>query len=81
MADGRHRSDRVAAEFGSRLYIARRERGYSQEELGSRAGLHRTEVGMLENGQRLARVDTLLKLAQALECDPSRLLHGIEVPA
>lgn len=49
----------------------------SQEELGTLAQLHRTEIGMLEHGTRLARVDTLMKLAGALEISPSELLEGI----
>jgi transcriptional regulator with XRE-family HTH domain len=31
-----------------------------------RAGLHRTEIGLLERGARVPRIDTLLKLAAAL---------------
>jgi transcriptional regulator with XRE-family HTH domain len=49
----------------------------SQEELGARAGLHRTEIGMLEQGTRLARVDTLMKLAGSLSVSPMELLEGI----
>jgi transcriptional regulator with XRE-family HTH domain len=50
----------------------------SQEELGALAGLHRTEIGMLEQGARLARVDTLMKLAGALGISPTVLLEGIK---
>jgi transcriptional regulator with XRE-family HTH domain len=50
----------------------------SQEELGALAALHRTEIGMLENGTRLARVDTLMKIAGALAVSPSELLEGID---
>lgn len=49
----------------------------SQEELGGLAGLHRTEIGMLEQGTRLARVDTLMKLAGALSISCFELLEGI----
>ena len=50
----------------------------SQEELGNLASLHRTEIGMLEHGTRLARVDTLMKLAGALSVSPLELLEGIQ---
>ena len=50
----------------------------SQEELGALASLHRTEIGMLENGTRLARVDTLMKIAGALAVSPTELLEGID---
>lgn len=64
--DGR-RVDRQAAErIGRNVFMARRRAGFSQEELGALAGLHRTEVGMVEKGERLPRVDTLLKLAASL---------------
>jgi len=75
--DGRIRSEEVAVKFGRNLFRCRRRAAMSQEELGNLASLHRTEIGMLENGTRLARVDTLMKLAGALSIDPSELLEGI----
>jgi transcriptional regulator with XRE-family HTH domain len=75
--DGRIRSEEVAVKFGRNLYRCRRRAAMSQEELGNLASLHRTEIGMLENGSRLARVDTLMKLAGALSIDPRELLEGI----
>ncbi len=45
--------------------------------LGFAAGLHRTEVGILERGERKPRIDTLVKLASALEVTPEALLEGI----
>jgi transcriptional regulator with XRE-family HTH domain len=75
--DGRVRSEEVAVKFGRNLFRCRRRAAMSQEELSSLASLHRTEIGMLEHGTRLARVDTLMKLAGALGVDPSELLEGI----
>ena len=43
----------VAERFGANLYRARKRAGLSQEALGFAAGLHRTEVGLLERGQRI----------------------------
>jgi transcriptional regulator with XRE-family HTH domain len=77
MADGRVRSEEVAVRFGRNLHRCRRRAALSQEELGALASLHRTEIGMLEHGTRLARVDTLMKLAGALEISPLELLEGI----
>jgi transcriptional regulator with XRE-family HTH domain len=80
--DGRLRSEEVAIQFGRNLFRCRRRAAMSQEELGSLASLHRTEIGMLEQGTRLARVDTLMKLAGALSISPVELLEGIHwVPA
>ena len=75
--DGRIRSEVVATRFGRNLWRCRRRAALSQEELGARAGLHRTEIGMLEHGTRLARVDTLMKLAGSLDISPTELLEGI----
>lgn len=63
--------------------MARRRAGFSQEELGALACLHRTEIGFIERGQRLPRVDTLLKLAFSLAVPVGELVAGIEwiVPA
>lgn len=68
----------VARRFGRNLVRCRKKAGLSQEELGFRASLHRTEIGMLERGIRLARVDTLIKLAGAMEIPPAELLDGLD---
>lgn len=67
----------VAERFGRNLFLARRRADLSQEQLAARAAVHRTEIGFLENAHRTARVDTLMKLAGALEVDPAVLLKGI----
>jgi transcriptional regulator with XRE-family HTH domain len=56
----------VARRFGANLRRARKQADLSQEEVGFRASLHRTEVGLLERGARVPRIDTLVKLAGAL---------------
>jgi DNA-binding XRE family transcriptional regulator len=76
-ADRRARAEEVAIKFGENLVRCRRRAGLSQEELGVRASLHRTEIGLLENGRRVARVDTLIQLAGAMSVDPAELLDGI----
>lgn len=56
----------LARRFGANLRRARRQAGLSQEEAGLRASLHRTEIGLLERGERVPRIDTVVKLAGAL---------------
>ena len=68
----------IAARFGRNLAAARRHSGYSQEEVGVRASLHRTEIGLLERGERLPRIDTAIKLAGAVKVPVAALLDGIE---
>jgi transcriptional regulator with XRE-family HTH domain len=69
----------VARVFGANLRRARRRADLSQEQLGYRASLHRTEIGLLERGARVPRIDTLVKLTTALgiriDC---ALLAGID---
>jgi transcriptional regulator with XRE-family HTH domain len=68
----------IAARFGENLTRCRKRADMSQEELAIRASLHRTEIGMLERGIRVARVDTLVKLAGALSVPASELIDGID---
>ena len=67
----------VAQRFGANLVRERRRAGLSQDELSFRADLHRTEISQAERGLRLVRIDTLAKLAGALEIEAARLLDGI----
>jgi transcriptional regulator with XRE-family HTH domain len=68
----------VAKRFGENLRRLRKGAGISQEELGLRCSLHRTEIGLLERGARVPRIDTLIKIASGLgvriDC---KLLAGI----
>jgi transcriptional regulator with XRE-family HTH domain len=68
----------IAARFGVNLRRARKDAGLSQEEAGIRASLHRTEIGLLERGERIPRIDTAIKLAGAVGVSLSELAAGIE---
>ena len=68
----------VAARFGENLVRCRLRADLSQEELAHSASLHRTEIGLLERGARIPRIDTLVKLAGALSVHPSELIEGID---
>jgi len=52
--------------FGENLRRLRKAADISQEELGMRSSLHRTEIGLLERGARVPRIDTLIKVASGL---------------
>jgi transcriptional regulator with XRE-family HTH domain len=81
--DGRRVDRGAALRLGRNVFMARRRAGFSQEALGALASLHRTEVGMVEKGERLPRVDTHIKLASALGVGAAELLEGVDwvVPA
>jgi transcriptional regulator with XRE-family HTH domain len=67
----------VAERFAENLMVYRRRAKLSQEELGFLASLHRTEIGQLERGSRLPKIDTLVRLAGALSIPPGDLLKGV----
>jgi transcriptional regulator with XRE-family HTH domain len=67
----------VADRFAANLRRCRRRVRLSQEELAFAADLHRNAIGKLENGERVPRIDTLVKLCAALETDAADLLTGI----
>ncbi len=75
--DDRVAATGIAKRFGKNLVRCRKRAGISQEELSVRAGLHRTEIGALERGLRLAQLDTLIKLVGGLEVESSELLEGL----
>jgi transcriptional regulator with XRE-family HTH domain len=64
--------------FGENLARCRNRADVSQEELGFRASIHRTEVGLLERGARMPRVDTALRLAGSLGISLDDLVAGME---
>lgn len=67
----------LARQFGKSVVICRKNTKLSQEDLAFRAMLHRTEISQLEQGARLARIDTVIKLAGALSIPPGDLLKGM----
>lgn len=67
----------VADVFAKNLLRIRRSMDLNQEQLADRAVLHRTEISLLERARRVPRIDTLLRLAGALEAEPGELLTGI----
>jgi len=73
----REQSREVAIRFGGNVRRSRRRADLSQEELSIRAAVHRTEIGLVENGERVPRLDTILKLAGGIEIDPRVLLDGM----
>jgi transcriptional regulator with XRE-family HTH domain len=68
----------IAAQFGDNLARCRKRADLSQDELSVRASVHRTEISQLERGLRVARIDTLIKLAVSLEVSADELLAGID---
>jgi transcriptional regulator with XRE-family HTH domain len=64
--------------FGPNLRRLRGERGYSQEMLAQLADLHRTEIGLLERGEREPKLGIIVKLAGSLDVSPNALFEGLK---
>ena len=70
--------DAVKSAFGRVLRRARKRAGLSQEELGLDSGVARNFISLIELGQNQPALETLFKLAEALDVSPSRLLADVE---
>jgi CheY-like chemotaxis protein len=61
--------------LGTAIKSGRSKLGISQEELAYRAGLHRTYISDLERGARNPSIESVEKLAQALQVSVSMLFE------
>jgi transcriptional regulator with XRE-family HTH domain len=77
MARSTNALDGLRRRFGENLIHLRNRGNLSQEQTAVRAGLHKTELSLLERGLRLPRLDTIVKLAGAIEAEPCDLLTGM----
>lgn len=68
----------VAALVGSRIVARRNELGMTAAELSRRSGVSAANISFYENGRSLMNIGSLLRIAAALEIDPSVLLDGVQ---
>ena len=66
--------------IGDRLRTLREEKNFTQGEVEKRTGLLRTYVSRVENGHAVPSVETLEKLARALEVPIYQLFYDGEEP-
>jgi transcriptional regulator with XRE-family HTH domain len=66
--------------IGNRLRILRTDKKLSQGDMEHRTGLLRCYISRVENGHTVPSVDTLEKLARALDMPLYRLLYDGETP-
>lgn len=69
---------RLRKTLGANLRRLRLDRGWSQEELAHRAGLHRTYISSVECAQRNISIDQIERLADAFDTLPSNLFAGTQ---
>jgi transcriptional regulator with XRE-family HTH domain len=64
--------------FGLAVRQRRTELSISQEELGYRAGIHRTYISQIERGIKSPSLKVIALLAKALQTDAYRLVQMAE---
>lgn len=70
--------------FGNMLRVKRKTAGYSQEGFAAYVGIERGNYGKMERGLVNIKLETLYKLANALDCEfeeimPPRKKHKINL--
>lgn len=66
--------------FGRNVFVVRHRLGLTQEILAIYAGLHRSEIGLIERGLREPRLETILKLMRALGVEANVLFKDVKLP-
>jgi ribosome-binding protein aMBF1 (putative translation factor) len=61
--------DRVYGLIAAEVVEQRAARGLSQRELAELCGTTQSAIARLESGRRAPRIDTLLRVANALDCE------------
>ncbi|MCC6448159.1 MAG: helix-turn-helix transcriptional regulator [Chitinophagaceae bacterium] len=64
----------ILEKFGERVREERLKQHLSQEELASRAGVHRTYIGMIERAEKNITLENIEKIAKALGMKPAELI-------
>jgi transcriptional regulator with XRE-family HTH domain len=67
--------------IGNRLRELRESKQLSQGDIEKRTGLLRCYISRVENGHTVPAIETLEKMARALEVPMYRLFHDGEAPA
>jgi transcriptional regulator with XRE-family HTH domain len=70
-------SEKAAASFGEKLRAARLAAELTQERLAQLSALDRSQIGKLEAGHRVPKLDTIIRLAGALNMEPCGLIADV----
>jgi transcriptional regulator with XRE-family HTH domain len=68
----------IQRRLGSAVKDARIRLGYSQEAFADEVGMHRTQLGHIEQGLKDCRLSTIARLSAALGLSVSQLLDGVD---
>lgn len=65
------------ASIGKRIRTCREEKGWSQEAFAEKIGLSVTYTGMIERGEKVPKLETFIRIANALEVSADLLLADV----
>lgn len=68
--------DRLRHELGRHIRLARTERSWTLKELSEASGVSVSQLSSIERGAHLPSLESLLAVANALECQPSLWLRA-----
>ena len=71
----------ITKAVGARIRYLRRAKNISQEELALQAGINPAYYGQVERGLKCPTIDTLYKIAKAMNVSPADFLRSEELPA
>ena len=66
-------------EIGARLSSARKQAGYTQEQLGEMTGLSIKMISAAENGHKAMRPENIVKICNCLSISTDYLLKGEDI--
>lgn len=64
----------ILTEFGERVRLFRKKKGWTLEDLAVESGLHPSSISQVERGERNLTLKNLSRLASGLDVDPYQLL-------
>ena len=68
----------IGGVLGERVRELRKKRGLTQVEFSERCGVPQSRISAIENGTRVPNVETVLRLARALNCRVSTLMAAFD---
>lgn len=63
----------ILKKFGATVREERLKQGLSQEDLATKAGVHRTYIGMIERAEKNITLENIDKIAKALNLSIAKL--------
>ncbi len=67
----------ILIKFGKKVREERLKQNLSQEQLASKADVHRTYIGMIERAEKNITLENIEKIAKALNLNLSDLFQGL----